>query len=314
MIHTLTPNPAIDRLLMVPEFKIGDHVQVVRAAATPAGKGINIARYLRSLDVLATAWALVGRREISWFREVLRGQGLGAGIFPTRGFTRQNLTIVQQKGRETHFREPGPEVSAVEWAAIAGPLASHMEDGDTLVVAGSVPKGITAAMLLDATVPLTRRCSVVADINGPVAAGYFGRANGVWIKGNAEEIGEMSGRKPSRKTLAETMEEHPHIPGIIVTAGSGEVLAAVRTDGGGVEVVKARPPKVKKAMSSVGAGDAFSAGLCMAGLAPGDPDAMERALRTATATACAALLEPTVGNVDKSEVEKMSGMVKTGKA
>jgi len=312
MIHTLTSNPAIDRLLVVPKLQVGKHIQVTRAAATPAGKGVNIARYLNCLRIPAMAWALVGQRELVWFREVLTAQGLGTGLFPLHGSTRQNMTIAQQSGPETHFREPGPEVTKEEWMVLAGQLAAYVQAGDTLAVAGSVPKGITPGMLLDLTVPIARRAAVIVDMNGPAAKAYFQKTAGVWIKGNAEEFLEMSGEKLSAKSICNVLGEHPQLKGIIVTDSGSEIYAAC-VSGGEVPVFRVKPPKVKKVLSTVGAGDAFTAGLCAKGIAGTTPEQFAETVRYAAAIASASLSESAVGVVDSRLAETLLAGIKVRK-
>jgi 1-phosphofructokinase family hexose kinase len=313
MIHTITANPAVDRLLMVPELKVGEHIQATRTAAIPAGKGVNVARYLQAMGEKATAWALVGCREVSWFREVLGAAGIGAGIFPTKGFTRQNITIVPQSGPETHLREPSPEISSVEWAALAGMLNMHASDGDVIVTAGSVPKGLTAQMLVDLLVPLTRKCTVMVDMNGPVARAVYERAKGVWFKGNREEIAELTGRSFSQDALVSAMEERPDLPGIVATAAGEEVYGAARLPNGKPVMFSVAPPRIKDVKSSVGAGDAFSAGFAMEIARGSEKDRFERALKRAVSVASASLTSAAVGAVDTALAEKLYGQIKIRK-
>ena len=49
MILCLTPNPAIDRSLYVDELKIGEVHRAKKTLAVAGGKGINVARAIRTL-------------------------------------------------------------------------------------------------------------------------------------------------------------------------------------------------------------------------------------------------------------------------
>ena len=60
MIITVTLNPAVDRVLEVDGFKVGQHARARLKALLPAGKGINVARGVVKLGATAGACALVG--------------------------------------------------------------------------------------------------------------------------------------------------------------------------------------------------------------------------------------------------------------
>ena len=59
MILTVTVNAALDRTLTVPSFSASHRHRASEAIALPGGKGVNIARALRSLGepVIATGFA-----------------------------------------------------------------------------------------------------------------------------------------------------------------------------------------------------------------------------------------------------------------
>jgi len=263
-------------------------LQVTRAAATPAGKGVNVSRFLHTAGFASTAWALVGRREVPWFREVLVAAGIGAGIFPVKGFTRQNVTIICGEDAETHLREPSPDVAPEEWLALAGAFASRVAAGDVVVAAGSIPKGVTAAMLAELVNPLALKTVVIADVNGPAAAGFFERARGVWFKGNRDEIAAITGGGFRTPDLAALLNERLHLPGLIATGGHEAVFAAVRSKKGKAVLFEEHPPKMPRVVSTVGAGDAFTAGIAAEASFSGlnettFPAALKRALALASA-------------------------------
>ena len=62
MIVTVTLNAALDRTLTVPNFQLGHRHRASQALTLAGGKGINIARALKLLDVPVVATGLVGGR------------------------------------------------------------------------------------------------------------------------------------------------------------------------------------------------------------------------------------------------------------
>ena len=62
MIVTVTLNAAIDRTLTVPNFQRGQRHRASSGLALAGGKGINVARALKRLDVPVVATGLAGGR------------------------------------------------------------------------------------------------------------------------------------------------------------------------------------------------------------------------------------------------------------
>ena len=62
MIVTVTLNAALDRSLTVPIFKLGHRHRASGVIALAGGKGINVARALKQLDVPVVATGLAGGR------------------------------------------------------------------------------------------------------------------------------------------------------------------------------------------------------------------------------------------------------------
>ena len=62
VIVTVTLNAALDRSLTVPIFKLGHRHRASNTVALAGGKGINVARALKRLDVPVVATGLAGGR------------------------------------------------------------------------------------------------------------------------------------------------------------------------------------------------------------------------------------------------------------
>src|ERR1051325_3174673 len=103
MIITVTLNAAIDKSLSVPNFRLGRRHRTVDQTTLPGGKGVNVARTLKTLGqpVIATGFAggATGTRIVEALREESRTNA--AGLDPTNG-------------EQTEINERGPSVSARE--------------------------------------------------------------------------------------------------------------------------------------------------------------------------------------------------------
>ena len=62
MIVTVTLNAAVDRTLTVPNFQLGQRHRASQGLTLAGGKGINVARALKRLDVPVVATGLAGGR------------------------------------------------------------------------------------------------------------------------------------------------------------------------------------------------------------------------------------------------------------
>jgi fructose-1-phosphate kinase PfkB-like protein len=60
MIITVTLNTAIDKTLSVPNFRLGRRHRTVEQTTMPGGKGVNVARVLKTLGAPVIATGLAG--------------------------------------------------------------------------------------------------------------------------------------------------------------------------------------------------------------------------------------------------------------
>lgn len=150
MIYTLTMNPALDKTVTVNYFKVDSVNRVSSIRIDPGGKGINVSNMVKQLEgesqaVVATAGS-TGQQLLS----LITHKGIPYKSFDVGGQTRINTKIVDPvDGTFTDLNEPGPMVDAEYLVEIKEYLKSVMKKGDILVLAGSLPKGVTAVFYQD---------------------------------------------------------------------------------------------------------------------------------------------------------------------
>src|SRR4051794_20437116 len=115
MIITVTLNAAIDKTLAVPNFRLGRRHRAVEQTAMAGGKGVNVARALKTLGmpVIATgvAGGATGTRIIDQHPE---GATLNDFV-RTREESRTSTGVVAPtNGEQTEINERGPAVSEAE--------------------------------------------------------------------------------------------------------------------------------------------------------------------------------------------------------
>jgi len=110
-IVTVTLNPAVDRVLQVSGFAVGQHARAQRIGHYPAGKGVNLSRVLATLNTPSICTGFVGIKELTMFEEFLERVGhrrVTTQFLVIRDRTRDNTTIIDPVNEtETHLSDIG---------------------------------------------------------------------------------------------------------------------------------------------------------------------------------------------------------------
>ena len=311
MIYTVTLNPTLDRTLTVDRFCVGGTFKATHSDLLPAGKGINVARVVRTLAMPVVALGFVGRDDAPAFDAVLGQVGAENRLIPVPGATRSSVTILDPVQRtETHLREAGctPPDRAV--ARLASEL-ERVTAGDWVVLAGSLPPGMpvdTYARWIHLV--HKRGARSILDTNGlALLAGV--EAGPTVLKPNLFELWQID------RGRVHGMEEHD-----VGQVPMTDVLAAVRrlcARGVSTVVVSLGKRGVlgmdpsgqawhvqttldRRVVDAVGSGDALAGGLVV-GLAQGAsfPDV----LRLGVACGAANTLVAGAGRCERADVDRL---------
>ena len=113
MIVTVTANAALDRTLTVPVFQIGYRHRSSDVLTLAGGKGINVARALKLLDVPVVATGLTGGRTGTRIVEELTSEAILNDFVRIAGESRTSTAVVDPtSGAYTEINEWGPEVTS----------------------------------------------------------------------------------------------------------------------------------------------------------------------------------------------------------
>ncbi len=138
-IITVTLNPTLDRTLFTHYISQGYHNRVTGPTRLdPAGRGVNIARALGQLGVIAEAIVLLGDDAIGLAYEALiKQERFPVHLFKRAGVTRSN-TIILDSGHktETHIIEESSGGGQADLTGIAQALQKMTESGDWVVFGG----------------------------------------------------------------------------------------------------------------------------------------------------------------------------------
>ncbi|MCX4846301.1 1-phosphofructokinase family hexose kinase [Streptomyces sp. NBC_00893] len=311
MILTVTLNTALDLTYGVPELVPHASHRVSEMSERPGGKGLNVARVLSALGHRTVVTGFAGGATGAVLRELLAGlptdapgPGAAPGTAPApvtdalvtvAGNTRRTIAVVDRAtGDTTQLNEPGPLVTADEWAALLGRYEELLAGADAVALCGSLPPGIHVGAYAELVrAARTAGVPVLLDTSGePLRRGIAARPD--LIKPNADELAQLTGGREPMRATRDARRRGAH--GVIASLGPDGMLA-VTPDG----IWQAAPP-AKVLGNPTGAGDSAVAGL-LSGLVEGLswPDRLRRAVALSTAT----VLSPTAGDFDRAAYEEL---------
>ncbi|MBA3787987.1 MAG: 1-phosphofructokinase family hexose kinase [Actinobacteria bacterium] len=304
MIVTVTLNAALDRTLTVPSFQRGHRHRASQVLTLAGGKGINVARALKRLDVPVVATGLAGGRTGTRIVEELTAEAILNDFVRIGEESRASTAVVDpMENSYTEINEWGPLVSEVELEMLREKLHYLSRGADFVVFAGTLPRGVAESFYADAIRDLNRRgVKVVLDTEGePLRLGT--EAEPHLVSPNQREAEHVVGQELDEEDdylmaldrIAELGARNVHI-----TLESG-CFGLFREDRQ-IKRYRASAPAVDP-VSVVGAGDVLLAQFITAQLAG---KSAEHALRLAVAAGAASTLEVGAGRFDPRDVNRFA--------
>jgi tagatose 6-phosphate kinase len=141
VILTVTLNPALDLTYRVDALVPHGTHRVAAVAERPGGKGLNVAAVLHSLGEPVLATGLLGGSTGGRVTALLAGEGVPASFVPIAQETRRTVAVADHDDA-TGFWEPGPRVTAGEWAAFVAHFRSLLGGVAVVALSGSLPPGV----------------------------------------------------------------------------------------------------------------------------------------------------------------------------
>ncbi|RCW41684.1 MULTISPECIES: 1-phosphofructokinase family hexose kinase [unclassified Halanaerobium] len=259
MILTVTLNPAMDRVIIIDELKLGSLNRVKEVHDLAGGKGINVAEVLTKLEEESIALGIVGGNNGSLINSILEKNRVRADFIWSEHNTRQNLKIKEKnKNRETEINENG-QIDPEDLESFKNNLKKYLKKNKVLILSGSLPDGAdenTYAELIK--IANDNNSKVIFDSSGrPLAAGI--KEKPYLIKPNLEELKNLTGSEIENNI--DLLEASKYILNkgikiIMVSLGSnGSYIASEE------EAYRFYTPAVKVEQTTIGAGDTMVAGL-----------------------------------------------------
>jgi len=275
MIYTVTFNPAIDYVVHTDEMTVGKVNRSKSEQMYCGGKGINVSLVLSELGIPSMALGFVAGFTGLAIENGIAEEGVETDfIHLENGCSRINIKI--KSGVETELNGQGPQIPEDAIRQLYEKL-DRLEDGDTLVLAGSIPVSLPSDIYEKILARISdRNIKTVVDATKDLLLNVL-KYKPFLIKPNNHELGEMFGITLSNEdeiiAHAKKLKEMGAVNVLVSMAGDGAIL--IDADG---KIHKCGVCK-GEVKNSVGAGDSMVAGF-LAGLYKGD---YEYALKLGTA-------------------------------
>jgi 1-phosphofructokinase family hexose kinase len=307
MIITVTLNAAIDKSLSVPNFRLGRRHRTVEQRTMAGGKGVNIARTLKTLGQPVIATGFAGGATGTHIVEQLTEESILNDFVRIREESRTNTSVLDPTtGEQTEINERGPSVSEREVELFRDKLLYLARGAAIVVFAGSLPRGIESDIYAVLIRELERTgVTTVIDTDGePLRQAV--RAEPDVVSPNVIEAEELVGHEFASE------EERSLAVREIAALGPREAImtlpdgcfAQVLVDGQAcMRRVSVEP---RESIAKRGSGDAFLAGYIAARYEGRTPD---QCLRFGVACGAESTARLGAGLIDPREARRLMGEV-----
>lgn len=280
MFYTLTLNPALDYVVKTDGLRLGETNRSIQNEIQLGGKGLNVSYVLGQLGVPSVALGFVAGFTGNELERLATTSGIKTDfVHLSGGMTRINVKL---KGdTETEINTLGPEVSDDELGELFLKLDT-LQDGDTLVMAGSIPPSLPSDIYEKIMQKLHGRgVRFAVDASKDILLNTL-KYNPLLIKPNHSELEETVGKKLRNESEIFTAARFLQTKGALNVLVSMGKKGAILVDSRGFE--HRAPARQLTPVNTVGAGDSMVAGF-LKGLEHGHESALRLAMAAASATA-----------------------------
>jgi 1-phosphofructokinase len=256
MIYTVTFNPSLDYIVTIDDFRLGKTNRTTSELMLPSGKGLNVTTVLHNLGIENIAFGFTA----GFVGEEIKRRAKDAGLVCDfidipNGVSRINVKMKDFDG--TEINGMGPVIDESSQKLLMEKL-ELLKEGDTLVLAGSIPTGMSKSIYSDILKALDGRgIRFVVDATKELLLNVLAY-HPFLIKPNNHELGELFDviieKKEQVEPYARKLQEMGAKNVLVSMAGEGAVLL---DEHGKIYLLDA--PK-GTLVNAVGAGDSMVAG------------------------------------------------------
>ncbi len=299
MITTVTLNAAIDRTYYMDRFSINKVNRTKRIISEPGGKGINVSKILKILNINTVSTGFLGGLNGQLIKRLADEKGLHSDFAMIEGESRICLNIIDEYTNQTEILELGPTILEREWIGFKRKLLELANKSTYVILSGSLPKGLltTAYQELIELVQQNGTRAIVDTSGQPLKEAL--KAKPFMIKPNIDELSEITNRplQTDDEIMNALIElSHTGVSVVAVSRGSDGAMAAYDNC-----IYTISIPKLS-VVNPVGSGDAFVAGL-VSGFYDGE--SFEKSLIRASAAGTANALQEKAGDLSLEDLKSL---------
>jgi len=297
-VLTVTLNPAIDKIVHVNNFCVGDDFRSSKVALSAGGKGINVSRALNCLGISNIATGFLGGTSGDFIEKKLKTERIENAFLKIQSESRTNLTIIDQKNKITRILESGATVSNNNLRRFKRHFNGLLKKCDIVIFSGSIAPGLPKSIYFDLIQMAHHRgVKTILDTNGnPLRLAL--RAKPFAVKPNLSEaefvLGEKLNSLNKKKAAVKYLLEKSQIV-ILSLSQQGAIV------GWQDQFFLASPSKLM-CVNNVGCGDSLVAGFIYA---LKNNFSFEKSVRFAVAIGSADVLTLTSGEISKKDIKKI---------
>ena len=261
MVYTITFNPALDYIIQVENFKIGEINRTKTETILPGGKGLNVSIVLKNLGIENTALGFISGFTGEELKRKMEAQGVKTDFVKVKeGITRINVKISsmnEKKVEETALNGVGPLITENDIEVLMEKL-QKMSTNDLVILSGSIPKNIDNTIYEKICKNLNEKgITFIVDSTQELLMNVL-KYHPFLIKPNKDELEETLNCKISTKEdIIQSAKELKKLgaQNVLVSLGNDGALLLTKED----KTYYSKAPK-GQVVNTVGSGDSMVAG------------------------------------------------------
>lgn len=305
MILAVCPNPAIDRVYFVDDFKMNEVRRPKSVSVSAGGKGLNVARVADCLGAKVCVTGFLGGYSGKFILDELNKLNIDNSFLFTDNETRTCINITDKYGNSGEILESGDLLSAFDEENFIVKYKELAVDADVITISGSMPKGLSdefySKMIDFANINCKR---IIVDTSGSTLKKAI-ESKPYMIKPNRQELKDLFGCSADsfdniKKALKDLYNSGVKVP--LCTLGSQGAILLFED-----KYYHFITPEIK-VVNSVGSGDSTVAAIAVA--LSENKNVIDSVKYGMAAGLTNALYEQT-GLVDKNTVDRYYLKIKT---
>lgn len=201
MIYTITFNPALDYTIKIQNLKTGEINRSEEEHILAGGKGINVSIVLNALGIETTALGFIAGFVGDEIERKVKKYGIKTDFIKIENDVSRINVKIAEPDKETAINTKGPFIDKF-YIELLYKRIEMIENGDILILSGSVPKGIESDIYQNICKKLEKKdVKVIVDATGDLLLKTL-EYKPFLIKPNQDELGEIFNVKISSRATS----------------------------------------------------------------------------------------------------------------